>query len=46
MKTEVEITIRAIRKKLKSTTNAYDKLKLRNELNRLKILLQQEKQSA
>ena len=43
MKTEHEISISIVRKKLKRTTNDNEKLKLRNDLNKLKILIKQER---
>jgi len=43
MKTEDEISMRIIRKKLKKTTNDNEKSKLRSDLDKLKILLKKEK---
>ena len=46
MKTEIEISIRAIRRKLKIITDEKEKNKLRDELDKLKKLFKEEKVSA
>jgi len=43
MKSELEIKIRSIRKKLKSTTNENDKIILRSKLSKLKQHIQKER---